>query len=193
MIQRYGSSFVVGFGVGIVVLAIAGFVWGSASGKWTTQAPDEQKEVTTPPVRNATSTTENSESAPALLGKPIVAQESTSLTVNSQQAGGVVKVDEVHFQSAGWLVVHEIVAGHVGNALGAARLDTGVHTAVAIELLRATEPAKEYIVIVYADNGNKEFDIRGDLPVLDAEGNPVMSNFKTTVSVENSEPTSVQQ
>jgi hypothetical protein len=58
-------------------------------------------------------------------------------------------------------------------------VDGGAHTDVSVELLRATEPGGSYAVILYTDNGNKEFEIRGDLPVIDTVGNPVMQSFRT--------------
>ena len=101
------------------------------------------------------------------------------LAVVDQASGMSVQVGNVEFAVPGWVVVHETEGGHVLNALGAARLDAGSYTGVIVELLRTTEPGGSYAVILYSDNGNKEFEIRGDLPIIDIEGNPVMKTFHT--------------
>jgi DNA-binding beta-propeller fold protein YncE len=101
------------------------------------------------------------------------------VTVTDQMPGGAVSVERVEINEDGWVVVHETEAGHVLNALGAARLDAGTHESVRVDLLRETNPGGTYAIILYTDNGNKEFEIRGDLPMIDAEGNPVMQSFRT--------------
>ena len=79
----------------------------------------------------------------------------------------------------GWAVVHEVENGHVLNALGATRLDSGAHSDVQVELLRGTEPGGRYAVILYSDNGDKQFEVHADLTVIDTAGNPVMQSFRT--------------
>ncbi len=102
-----------------------------------------------------------------------------ALSVQPQAAGMTVLAARVSLDAAGWAVVHEVDGGHILNALGAARLDQGAHEKIVVELLRNTEPGREYAVVLYADNGNKEFELRGDLPMIDIDGNPIMQTFKT--------------
>ncbi|MBI2048425.1 MAG: hypothetical protein HYT30_00660 [Parcubacteria group bacterium] len=108
-----------------------------------------------------------------------VAGMKAALMVGDQESGSTVRVVSAEFAVPGWIVVHETQGGHVLNALGAARVDSGIHTDAVVELLRGTEPGGSYAVILYSDNGNKEFEIRGDLPIIDTEGNPVMKTFRT--------------
>ena len=110
---------------------------------------------------------------------PDTGTDAATLAIATQAPGMTVSVSHVALSSAGWVVVHEIDGGHVLNALGARRLDAGVHADVAVELLRMTDPGRTYAIILYADNGNKEFEIRGDLPMIDAGGNPLMQAFRT--------------
>ena len=110
---------------------------------------------------------------------PQVGTDFATIVIDTQTPGITVLVEHVELNTAGWVVVHEIDSGHVLNALGAQRLDSGNHEGVVIELLRATDPGREYAIVLYSDNGNKEFEVRGDLPMIDVKGNPLMKAFRT--------------
>lgn len=110
---------------------------------------------------------------------PTLAHTDARIQVENQVASTSVQVAQATLSTSSWLVVHEITDGHVGNALGAARRDPGTHTAITIELLRSTETARPYMLVLYQDNGNKEFDLRGDIPIVDKNGDPVIQRFET--------------
>lgn len=99
------------------------------------------------------------------------------LALTNQPAGDVVMVARVELPQDGWLVVHEVVDGHVANALGAARKDAGTYEDIPIELLRKTDSGGSYVVILYVDDHDKEFDLKNDIPIVDPTGNPVMQQF----------------
>jgi len=102
------------------------------------------------------------------------------LSVADQSSGKAVLVKEVRLSELGWVAVHEVQGGEtMGNVLGAARLEAGDHYNIVVNLLRGTEPNKQYAVILYTDNGNKEFDLRGDLPIMTKEDKPVVVRFTT--------------
>ncbi len=109
----------------------------------------------------------------------VPASSEAALSIRAQPATTSVVVQSVSLGVPGWLVVHELTDGHVANALGAARRDAGTHTDAAIELLRPTESRTPYMLVLYRDNGNKEFDLRGDIPIVDGNGDPVMQRFET--------------
>lgn len=110
---------------------------------------------------------------------PKTGTDVATISMKTQTAAMSVLVDRVALNTSGWIVVHEVEGGHVLNALGAKRLDAGEHAGVLIELLRATEPGRAYAIILYSDNGNKEFEVRGDLPMIDKSGDPLMETFRT--------------
>jgi len=161
------STFLVGFVAGVFILFTIGIVterdiryMGNRSAQDPADATEQEG-------------TMSDDEAGALNGMSAV------LVVGDQSAGMMASVRSVEMNVPGWAVIHEIEGGHVLNALGASRLDAGLQEDVAIELLRAMEPGGSYAVILYTDNGNKEFEIRGDLPVIDMAGNPVMKTFRT--------------
>ena len=157
-----------------VFFAVGGFVAGAALMGTSSNflAPEKKQIVAIVPARNQITA---STSANAI----VPASAEAAVQVNTQAPTSSVMVSSVALAVSGWLVVHELTDGHVGNALGAARRDAGTYADVSIELLRPTEAKTPYMLVLYRDNGNKEFDIRGDIPIVDQKGDPVMQRFKT--------------
>lgn len=101
------------------------------------------------------------------------------ITVLDQLAGDRVLIDTVELSVSGWVVVHEDLEGSFGNALGAARFDTGQHKRGYVKLLRNTVPDTLYYVILYQDNGDKQFSLSDDIPLTDLANNPIGATFRT--------------
>jgi hypothetical protein len=102
-----------------------------------------------------------------------------SFKVENQLAGESVFVKEVKMPQAGWVVVHEVLDGFVANALGATRIDAGEYDVVVVELLRPSIPESDYVVTLYADDGNKQFEINSDSPMIDTKGDAIFKEFET--------------
>lgn len=113
------------------------------------------------------------------LGTPLPGKTEGLATVLTQPSGSQVIVQNVALEVPGWLVIHEVTDGLIGNALGAARRDAGSHDNVSIDLLRETMPGQTYALILYRDNGNKTFEIHGDMPMVDTSGVPLVTTFET--------------
>lgn len=105
-----------------------------------------------------------------------------SVSAADQAAGRAVLVEEATLPATGWVVVHELKGGELGNALGAARRDAGAHDKVIVDLLRATEPSVSYAVVLYVDDGNRAFDLHGD-SLVEKEGSVIMDQFTATTPV----------
>lgn len=91
------------------------------------------------------------------------------LQVGAQSAGSVVSVSRVNVPPPGvWVVVGEIREGMVWRALGAARVRDTTND-VRIDLLRPTVPGEEYAVLLYRDDGDEVFELRGDSAYIDYE------------------------
>ncbi len=106
-----------------------------------------------------------------------VQRDAGEITVSSQPAGRAVVVSQVVLPQKGWVVVHESNGGELSNALGAARRDAGQYNGVVVELLRNTEPDKNYFVVLYADNGNNTFELKEDVPFSDESGAVLKRSF----------------
>ncbi len=157
-----------------VFFAVGGFIAGAAlMGTSSNFFPPEKKHIVAMvPARNP-----GTASSSTITILPASAE--AAIHVNSQAPTSSVIVSSASLAVSGWLVVHELADGHVGNALGAARRDPGTYTDVTIELLRPTDAKTAYMLVLYRDNGNKEFEIRGDIPIVDQKGDPVMQRFET--------------
>ncbi|PIT91424.1 hypothetical protein COU17_00330 [Candidatus Kaiserbacteria bacterium CG10_big_fil_rev_8_21_14_0_10_49_17] len=112
-------------------------------------------------------------------GSAPVLTSNSAIAVSNQPAGMSVTVRKVELQETGWVVIHEGSDNQIGNALGAARLEAGVHENVVVELLRGTTANALYFAVIYQDNGDREFSLDTDFPALGAGGAPLMSAFRT--------------
>ncbi len=99
-------------------------------------------------------------------------------SVVDQSAGGVVYVSSLIFPKESWIAVREDNDGVMGNILGAYRYPIGEHTG-AVELLRDTQPGQTYYVVIYIDDGDKDFDHKKDTLLIDNEGNATAAIFRT--------------
>lgn len=166
-------SFIAGFGLGIIL------IWG-----WNTYGPKDTKHIDgestvpteiTPPSVEPLSTATSTDS---ILEEDVQSIEETSLIqVKDQAASGVVRVETTTLPQNGWLVVHEEIDGKIANALGALRKDAGSYSAAEIPLLRSTAPGRQYWIVMYTDNGDREFSLVSDTPARTADGSPVLSVF----------------
>jgi len=161
---KYAALMLGGFIVGVLLMVVA----------QKALAPSEEM-LDTPNDSTEMTQETNGTDTPMVSG-----MQDAFFTVAGQAAGSNVVVTNVEMPEDGWLVVHEVSDGHVGNALGAARRDKGSYDSVNIELLRGTTPGSEYMVVLYADNGNKVFELKTDLPVVNTNGDPVMHAFTTS-------------
>jgi len=110
-----------------------------------------------------------------------VVVSSASARVSNQPAGKAVVVSGVDLPQESWIVVHEVIAGHIANALGAALRPSGMHENVIVDLLRQTEPENQYAIVLYADNGNRTFELRTDQPILNRDGDPIIRTFTAQI------------
>lgn len=97
---------------------------------------------------------------------PTIAGSRESIDVVDQGAGMSVKVKAATFVQLGWIAVRDVD----GRTLGAGRFEPGVHADVEVPLLRATTAGGRYQVLIYVDDGDREFDLHKDILVTGADG-----------------------
>ncbi len=90
-----------------------------------------------------------------------------SLTVMDQPAGTSVALESATFPTdEGWVAVRSYVDGNLGSILGAARYSKEqglVPTSVA--LLVPTLAGREYAVVFFSEDGNRDFNLDGDAQI----------------------------
>ena len=115
----------------------------------------------------------------SLTGQASASGNQNSVSVEDQKPGNTVAIKSVTLGTVGWVVIHDAASGKPGHILGAHRFNAGTYTGQ-VELLKETEEGKVYYAMLHADNGDKQFDYRTDLPINDNAGNPVMMRFVAT-------------
>lgn len=101
-----------------------------------------------------------------------------SVQAPDQPAGLRVIIDKLTVDQNSWVAIHEDIDGVPGNILGAARFDAGEYEDEVVNLLRNTEEGSTYYAMIYADDGDKEFDHEKDLPVTGSQDTPIMDVFR---------------
>ena len=177
-ITKTAFSFIGGFIIGLILILI----WNAVMNKSATDVPGES---TTPDIEitdetamdgDAMMTDENGDSV--LNESAENTPESTSITAHSQTAGDSVMVANATLDTDGWIVIHEERDTRISNALGAVRRDAGTYTNVTVPLLRPTNAGSRYWVVLYSDNGDREFSLADDTPLRDANNDPITSSFE---------------
>ena len=104
----------------------------------------------------------------------ILDADSESVRVEDQSAGMEVKVLSLSLREMGWVGIRD----SDGRVLGAGRFDAGSFENVAVPLLRATAAGESYQVLLYADDGDREFDLHKDILISGPNGGVAGTNFK---------------
>jgi hypothetical protein len=114
-----------------------------------------------------------SESSPAGPNKGVMVSTSVPVvamvSVQDQSAGDMVAIGRVDMTVDGWVVIHEDRDGAPGNILGAQRFDAGSYSGGQVELLRGTVAGGKYYVMLHADDGDKMFDHKLDMPITSGD------------------------
>ena len=168
-------SLIAGFIVGILI------IWG-----WNTysnQSPNREVSATTTSPSNLNASTSTpvvvSDSGAITSTKVEFATESSNISVANQPSGSTVSITSFTLETDGWAVVHEEKNGFIANALGAVRRDEGQYTNITIPLLRDTQSDSRYWIVLYSDNGDRQFNLQTDSPLKDSLDSPITSSFKT--------------
>ncbi|PIR83728.1 hypothetical protein COU18_03580 [Candidatus Kaiserbacteria bacterium CG10_big_fil_rev_8_21_14_0_10_51_14] len=154
----------------VVVFLIAaawyvGLMHGRTEIENTPTPPSENQSTSTP---SATNTTNNSQTTPS-----VAATGNESVTVVDQPAGSSVLVASVSVPQMGWVAVRD----NNGHVLGAARVEAGTHASVVVPLLRVTESGGRYQVLLYTDDGDREYDLHKDSLLMRADASVVGAMF----------------
>lgn len=120
----------------------------------------------------ASGTSKNSQVTPISVFGPLSEETPTivgsreSVDVEDQSAGMSVKVKSATFAQASWIAVRDVD----GRTLGAGRFEAGTYSDIEVPLLRATTAGERYQVLIYVDDGDREFDLHKDILVTGADG-----------------------
>lgn len=155
--------------IGVLVIIILFLVW------WTSAHPGSG-------VTGGTATDTEKTATSNSLGGSISATQTTSPTTEAsgefvsiadQPAGTEVSVSQLNLSQPGWVAVRD--SG--GRTLGAAWFDAGTQTHVSVPLLRGTESGQSYQALLYADDGDHQFDLHTDALITNSDGSVAGTTF----------------
>lgn len=166
--KQEGQKTIVSFIVGLLIGGL--LVW-AFSGP-TASAPEVKKEkeetekvkveVNKDQEENKTEETKNE--APVVTTLPV---GDGSVTLANQSAGSVVSLTSVTYPiSEGWIGVRDYQSGQFGSLLGVVRFSESQGLVPKeIILQRSTVAGSEYAVVLYTDNGDRQFNLADDVQV----------------------------
>ncbi len=163
-----GQKTVVSFVVGLLIGGL--LVW-AFSGPAPTDNVETESEVESAEEGEVSSEEEPEtnveDSDVVVVEKPVLAVGDGKISVKDQPASDLVTLSAATYPvSEGWIGVRDYVDGQLGGLLGVVRFseEQGLVPAE-ISLLRATKAGQEYAVVVYQENGDREFNIAEDVQI----------------------------
>jgi hypothetical protein len=101
------------------------------------------------------------------------------LMVEDQPAGDSVVIESLSVSHGVWVAVREMNGRDFGNVLGAIHVQ-GPQGVFSIPLLRATEPKRSYVVQLYRNDNNGNYDPAVNSVYVDFETGKRVVEFFTT-------------
>lgn len=96
-----------------------------------------------------------------------------TVTTSDQAAGSQVTISQATLTRPSWIAIKDTKGWVIGAGWFAASGEN-----LSVPLLRATKAGEVYQAVVYADNGDKKFDLHADTLLTSAEGAPLSSTFR---------------
>ena len=160
--------------IGVLVLIIIFLIW------WMSAHPGEPIPGMTSGVATTTQAGDTGtvgkggfSSAPDITMSPTTMASGEAISIASQTTGMTIAVSSLTLSQPGWIAVRD----SSGRTLGAAWFDTGTRTGVSVPLLRGTSAGQSYQALLYADDGDHQFDLRSDILITNSDGSVAGTTF----------------
>ena len=99
-----------------------------------------------------------------------------ALSVSAQKSGASVDIDEVSLVNGGYVVIHQSSNGQPGKIVVASGyIEAGVKQDL---ILNYKPKTGTYFAMLHSDNGDHKFNATTDLPLKNAQAQPIMVMFK---------------
>jgi hypothetical protein len=156
--SNFSGPVVLAIVIGLIIGFTAGVVWINSFDKEVEEKVNEkidsiEEENNESPFLNDVSNTE--------ARNAFVLQTASgvgSVVVSDQVEGDTVTVSSVSIGEDGWIAVRDARDNGLGNILGATYVTEGDYVNKEVKLLRNTESGELYEVILFSDNGDREFN-----------------------------------
>jgi hypothetical protein len=163
--KQEGQKTVVSFIVGLLIGGL--LVWAFSGPAATAPANDDKKDAEkteSSEEMNNEEEMESSEEEVVEAPAPVLEVGEGKVTVEGQPAGTFVTLTSATYPvSEGWIGVRDYSNGQLGGLLGVVRFsEEQALVPNGVYLQRATVPGVEYAVVVYTENGDREFSLAND-------------------------------
>lgn len=169
--KQEGQKTVVSFVVGLLIGGL--LVWAFSSPTESTPKTEkvDTNDTTEVEVETTNDTEEEVSTSPEettpVVEKPVLSVGAGKITVKSQTASAAVLLDSATYPvSEGWVGVRDYDAERLGGLLGVVRFSESqglVPTQIVLQ--RPTTAGRTYAVVVYEENGDKQFNLAEDAQV----------------------------
>jgi len=163
--KQEGQKTIVSFVVGLLIggLLVWAFSGPSASAPEIEKEADQTAEVDVMTDKEADAEEVNETSTPVAT-LPV---GDGNVTIADQSAGNQIKLTSVTYPiSEGWIGVRDYQSERLGSVLGVARFSESQGLVPnEINLQRNTTAGREYAVVLYTDNGDREFNLANDVQI----------------------------
>lgn len=165
--KQEGQKTVVAFVAGLLIGGLLVWVFSSNPEAATapTQTESDPVEVEVSETETEEVTEEEGDDATTTDTTQTVEVGEGTINVSDQSAGMSVAIDGAIFPvTDGWIAVRSYTDGQLGNILGAARFSQEQGLAPdEVPLLTPTITDQEYAVVFFSDDGNRDFNLDGDV------------------------------
>lgn len=171
--QQEGQKTLVAFIVGLLIGGMLVWAFSSPTADAPSNTSDKQDEKTQAEVKGEDSEgTVDGQGAEAIsavteVEKAVLAVGEGKVVVPDQKAAATVKLDSATYPvSEGWIGVREYTNDQLGYILGVVRFSESQGLVPSeIILQRATTAGKQYAVVIYKEDGDRKFNLAGDVQI----------------------------
>lgn len=163
--QQEGQKTIVAFVVGLLIGGM--LVWAFSGPENTAQKATN--DVNTPATTETESSNDSNESTDveSPTERPTLQVGTGNITVNDQAAGATITLENATYPvSEGWIGVREFDNEQLGFILGVVRFSESQGLVPEnIILQRPTTAGKQYAVVVYTEDGDRQFNLATDVQI----------------------------
>jgi len=164
--KEEGQKTIVSFIVGLLIGGL--LVWVFAGGE-EVEAPTEPETETTEaaPNETVTNTDEEDRETPSVTPNPGLQVGDGSVVVENQPASTRIAMKSATYPiSEGWIGVRDYQNGDLGGILGVVRFSESQGLVPNdIILQRPTRVGKTYAVVIFSEDGDRQFNSAGDIQI----------------------------